>query len=209
MNPLIFVILITLSGGLAIYGKYSKLKSIHYVFKPLTMVLIITLAIIRGFHVASSYKYFIVSALIFSMIGDILLMEPIDKFVKGLLAFLAAHIIYIFAFIQSIDVFYYLVLVPVLLFAAVIYRVLFKKLNGMRIPVLVYVIIISIMAWVALNRHLNFQDTKSLYVSAGGLLFLFSDSIHSINRFMKKFGAAEVLILGSYFGAQLLFALSI
>jgi len=183
MNPLIFVILITLSGAFAIYGKYSELKFIHYVFKPLTMVLIISL--------------------------DILLMEPFDKFVQGLFAFLTAHIIYIFAFIQNVDAFNFPVLIPVFTFAVIIYYVLYKKLDRMRIPVLVYMIIISIMGWVAVNRYLNFVDAKSLYVFVGGLLFLFSDSIHAINRFKKQFGAAEVIILGSYFSAQLLFALSI
>jgi len=209
MNPLIFVILITLSGAFAIYGKYSELKFIHYVFKPLTMVLIITLAIIRGLNVAPSYKYFIVSALLFSLIGDILLMEPFDKFVQGLFAFLTAHVIYIFAFIQNVDAFNFSVSIPVFTFAVIIYCVLYKKLDRMRIPVLVYMIIISIMGWAAVNRYLNFVDAKSLYVFVGGLLFLFSDSVHAINRFKKQFGAAEVIILGSYFSAQILFALSI
>ncbi len=209
MNPSAFLILVALSGALAIYGKYSKLEFIHYIFKPLTMVLIISIAIIRSFNVVPSYKYFIIFALIFSLIGDILLMKLIDKFILGLLFFLLAHIIYIFGFIQGIDVFYYLVLVPILIFAGIIYRILYAKLNGMRIPVFAYVIIISIMGWVAFNRHLNFHDSKSLYVLIGGLLFLFSDSIHAINRFKKQFGAAEVIILGSYFSSQFLFALSI
>jgi len=175
----------------------------------MTMVLIITMAIIRGLHVFSSYKYFIISALLFSLIGDTLLMEPFDKFVKGLFAFLAAHLIFIFAFIQNVDAFHFSVLIPILTFAVIIYCVLYKKLDRMRIPVVVYVIIISIMGWAAVNRYLNFLDSKSLYVFAGGLLFFFSDSIHAINRFLKQFRPAEVIILGSYFSAQLLFALSI
>jgi hypothetical protein len=43
----------------------------------------------------------------------------------------------------------------------------------------------------------------------GALLFLFSDSANAINRFKKPFGPAQILILGPYFAAQLLFALSI
>jgi uncharacterized membrane protein YhhN len=209
VNPLILVILIALSGTLAIYGKYAEPESIHYVFKPLTMILIITLAIFRDLNGTSSYKYLIISALFVSLVGDILLMKPIDQFVKGLFAFLAAHIIYIFAFIQHVDAFQYLVWVPFLTFAVIIYSILYKKLERMRIPVLIYVIIISTMGWVAFNRYLNFLDYKNLFILAGGLLFLFSDSIHAINRFLKQFKAAEVLILGTYFSAQLLFALSI
>jgi uncharacterized membrane protein YhhN len=43
----------------------------------------------------------------------------------------------------------------------------------------------------------------------GALLFLFSDSANAVNRFKKPFWLAQILILGTYFAAQLLFALSI
>jgi uncharacterized membrane protein YhhN len=75
--------------------------------------------------------------------------------------------------------------------------------------VLVYVLVLSLLAWVAINRHLTFADQASLLVMLGGLLFFVSDSALAVNRFRKKFWLAEILILSTYFAAQLCFALSI
>jgi uncharacterized membrane protein YhhN len=201
--------MIALSAGLAISGKYKKQKFIHYAFKPLTMVLIISLAWERTLASPSSYGYLVISGLCLSLLGDIFLMLPKNRFRPGLVAFLAAHVLYIFALSQGIQLRSYFVLVPLLLLGAIIYAVIFKNIRRLRVPVLVYVLVLSLLAWVAINRHLTFADQASLLVMLGGLLFFVSDSALAVNRFRKKFWLAEILILSAYFAAQLCFALSI
>jgi len=173
------------------------------------MVLIISIAVVRSSSIHSAYKYLILSALIFSLIGDFFLMLSKGKFIQGMLAFLAAHIIYSLAFVQNVKVYHSLILVLIFIYGSVIYFILYKKLNKLRLPVLFYVMAILIMGWLAVNRYLNFHEAKSLLVLIGGLLFLLSDSIWAINKFRKQFRLAETIILGTYFSAQLLFALSI
>jgi uncharacterized membrane protein YhhN len=41
------------------------------------------------------------------------------------------------------------------------------------------------------------------------VLFLISDSVLAYDRFGKKFGLARILVLATYFPAQLLIALSV
>lgn len=201
--------MIAVSAGLAISGKYKKQKFIHYAFKPLTMVLIISLAWERTLSSPSSYGYLVISGLCLSLLGDIFLMLPKNRFRPGLVAFLAAHVLYIFALSQGIQLRSYFVLVPLLLLGAIIYAVIFKNIRRLRVPVLVYVLVLSLLAWVAINRHLTFANGGSLLVMLGGLLFFVSDSALAVNRFRKKFWLAEILILSAYFAAQLCFALSI
>jgi uncharacterized membrane protein YhhN len=203
------VAVIAVSAGLAISGKYKKQKFIHYAFKPLTMVLIISLAWERTLSSPSSYGYLVISGLCLSLLGDIFLMLPKNRIRPGLVAFLAAHVLYIFALSQGIQLRSYFVLVPLLLLGAIIYAVIFKNIRRLRVPVLVYVLVLSLLAWVAVNRYLTFADQASLLVMLGGLLFFVSDSALAVNRFRKKFWLAEILILSAYFAAQLCFALSI
>ncbi|MEW5901678.1 MAG: lysoplasmalogenase family protein [Acidobacteriota bacterium] len=59
------------------------------------------------------------------------------------------------------------------------------------------------------GEYLCLQVQESWLVLVGSLLLLISESVWAINKFKKKFRAAEVVILGTYFPAQLLFALSI
>ena len=201
--------LIAFSAMLAIYGRYSRLRFILYVFKPLTMILIISLPFLRGIGFASTYARLVLAALVVSLIGDIFLMLPQDKFIQGLLAFLVAQFLYVLAFLQNIEQLHFLVSIPVLIFAVIIYLTIAPKLNKMRIPVLVYISLISMMGWLAVNRFANFQDGKSLCVLLGGVLFLVSDAILAINRFRRPFYSSQIFNLGAYFCAQLLFASSI
>ncbi len=201
--------MIAVSAGLAISGKYKKQKFVHYAFKPLTMVLIISLAWEKTLSSPSSYGYLVVSGLCLSLLGDVFLMLPKDRIRPGLVTFLAAHVLYILAFSQGIQVRSYFVAVPMLVLGAIVYALIFRNIKSLRLPVLIYILVISLLAWVAVNRYLTFGGQKGLVVMVGGLFFFFSDSVLAVNRFYKRFFLAEILILSTYFAAQLCFALSV
>lgn len=203
------VLVITTSAAFAIYGKYKKQKLIHYAFKPLTMLLIISLAWERSVSSPSPYGYLVLSGLCISLLGDIFLMLPSDKFKPGLLAFFIAHLLYIFAFSRDIRVVSFSSLGPIAAFGVIVFLILWAKIRGLRIFVLIYIIGISAMAWLAVNRYFFFADQQSLLVMVGGLLFLISDAVNAVNRFRKAFWLAQILILGTYYAAQLAFALSL
>src|SRR4030042_4711090 len=92
------ILLISISAAFAISGKYQKSKFIHYAFKPLTMIMIISLAWERMTFHPTVYGYLIFSGLCISLLGDVFLMLPAKYFRPGLLAFLAAQVLYIPAF---------------------------------------------------------------------------------------------------------------
>lgn len=209
MSLCLSVLVIAVSAGLAISGKYKKQKFVHYAFKPLTMVLIISLAWEKTLSSPSSYGYLVVSGLCLSLLGDVFLMLPKDRIRPGLVAFLAAHVLYILAFSQGIQVRSYFVAVPMLVLGAIVYALIFRNIKSLRLPVLIYILVISLLAWVAVNRYLTFGGQKGLVVMVGGLFFFFSDSVLAVNRFYKRFFLAEILILSTYFAAQLCFALSV
>ena len=203
------VLVIFISAAFAISGKYRKTRFIHYAFKPLTMILIISLAWERVTVWPSVYGYFILSGLCVSLFGDIFLMLPPRYFRPGLLAFLAAQVLYIIAFSRDLQSISVLPLFIILAYGAVVFLFLFGSLGKYRWPVLVYMLAVSAMAWLAFNRHQALLDMESLLAMVGAGLFLFSDTLNAVNRFKTPFEAAQVLILGTYFAAQLLFALSV
>lgn len=210
MNLVLSVIVIAISAFFAIYSKYKGHKVIFYAFKPLTMVLVVSLAWERTTASPSVYSYLVLSGLCLSLLGDIFIMLPGSKFFKpGLMSFLAAYILYILAFSRNIRIVSYLPVFIILAVGAVVYLYLYSRLNKMRIPVLIYVFVVSLVGWLAINRHLWFVDQMSLLVMIGGILLVFSEMIWGINKFRKQFWLAEILILGTYFPAQLLFALSV
>jgi uncharacterized membrane protein YhhN len=203
------VLVIAISAAFAISGKYQKTKFIHYAFKPLTMIMIISLAFERVTILPSVYGTFILSGLCVSLLGDVFLMLPAKYFRPGLLAFLAAQILYILALSRGLKAVSFPPLLIILAYAGLVFMFLYRSLGKYRWPVLYYVLGISVMAWLAVSRHLGLHERSSLFSMMGALLFLFSDSANAVNRFKKPFRLAQVFILGTYFAAQLLFALSI
>jgi uncharacterized membrane protein YhhN len=180
-----------------------------YIFKPLTTTLIILIALLAQNGGSGPYQYLIVAGLLFSLAGDIFLMLPSDRFIAGLISFLIAHIFYIVAFVSDTGVAPVWGLVPFLVYGAIIYSFLAPHVGKLRVPVIIYMLAILVMAWQALGRWLTLDDTFALLALIGAVLFVVSDSILALNRFRQPFRLARTLTMATYYSAQWLIALSI
>jgi uncharacterized membrane protein YhhN len=201
--------LIAASTVLTIIGKYRS-RQLLYVFKPLTIGLIIVLAWLSGSHEPDRYFWLIMAGLLFSAAGDVFLMLPKDRFVPGLLSFLVAHLLYITAFSAPAGLLAepWLAL-PFLLGAGALLLILLPKTGQLAIPVVVYSTALALMGWQAASRWQHLQDDASFCAMIGAILFLVSDAVLALNRFVRPFHAAEWVLLTTYFAAQYLIALSV
>ena len=210
MAAIILSTLALISAALAVRFDRKGLRRLFYLFKPLTMVLIIAVGAIARTPVPAAYKIFILAGLLCSLAGDVSLMFPDRWFTAGLVSFLVAHIFYVLAFKPgpgrplSAGI-----LVPFVLYGLLMFRTLAPSLGGLKLPVLVYIAAITVMAWLAASRFIYAGGTRPLFAFAGAVLFLVSDSVLAYDRFAKKIGPAQIIILGTYFPAQLLIALSV
>lgn len=197
------------SAILTVLAEYQKRRLTHYVFKPLTILFIILIAA-QGNHSSSTfYRLMIIVGLLFSLAGDIFLMLPRDRFIPGLVSFLAAHLVYIAAFtIEGGHALSFWDAIPFLIYGALMLRLLWPHLGKMRLPVLVYVLVILAMGWTATSRWMLTAQEGSRLALLGALLFILSDSVLAVDRFKGRFRSAQLLILFTYFSAQWLIALS-
>lgn len=158
----------------------------------------------------SSFKKWIIMALVFSWAGDILLQLE-DKgsifFLLGLSSFLLAHCCYI-AFFLSIRIregikSRPLLLLPVILYYVFLIRLLSPYLHEMNIPVRVYGIVISFMLLLALHLPYSSRRMAAWLMVAGAISFLLSDSLLAVNKFYEAFPLAGIFIMATYGLAQL------
>ncbi len=182
-----------------------------YVFKPLTVICILLIAVLVERPVSSSYKRWIIVALGLSLVGDVLLMLPVDLFLPGLVVFLLAQVVYVAAFwIDSprqrgpswAPI-------PYVLYGVIVFSLLLPGLDDMQIPVLVYVVVICLMGWLALRRWRMVPNLPALLAAIGALFFLLSDTALAVNRFLQPFEAAPAVVLVTYYIAQYLLARSV
>jgi len=205
-----FLIVALISGALTILADYRGRYGLVYIFKPLAMAAVIGIAIAGYIPERSLYGRLILAGLLLSLAGDIFLMLKKKRFIEGLVCFLAAHLFYGAGFLSGVAL--RPPVGPLLLltaFAVAAFGVLSPHLGKMRIPVAVYILIITGMAALAANRYFQLKDSKSLLALAGAALFLASDASLAVNRFVKKRGFGQLLTLGTYFAAQILIAASI
>ena len=185
-------------------------RSAFRIVKPLTTALIIAAAALAPVPVPAAYKTLILAGLAFSLLGDYALALAEKWFQAGLAAFLIAQVFYILAFKPGpgypvpISVF-----LPFILFGLLMFFILRPGLGPLKLPVFVYIAAITIMAGFAAGRFVDRGGTKPLLAFAGAILFLISDSVLAYDRFGKKIVPAQIIILGTYFPAQLLIALSV
>jgi len=139
--------------------------------------------------------------LLFSGAGDILLqVDGAGFFVHGLGAFLIAHLFYIAAFIRrpALARARLPILVTIAVYGCIMGFLLFPRLGDMLVPVTVYLVIILGMGIAA-----SLGTENHALVIAGACLFIVSDSLIAINRFLTPVPLSDYLVMGTYYAAQL------
>jgi uncharacterized membrane protein YhhN len=209
MLTAILTLLTILSAALHLRAEYLGPRYQVYVFKPLTMVFILLIALQARWPDFSSYKVAIVAGLLFSLAGDVFLMLPSDRFIAGLVSFLVAHLFYIAAFTSGTGFGLSWRALPCALYGLLIFSILAPHLGKMKLPVAVYMVVILVMAWQAWERWGQTGQSTALLAFLGAVLFVVSDSALAVNRFRGQYASAQALILSTYFAAQWLIARSV
>ncbi len=165
-------------------------------------------AVLIAFLNSNGVEWFIAFGLVFGASGDIFLEKP-EKFIYGMGSFLIGHLFYSVGFGLKFTVFPFWNLVIVFLVLLTLYfTVLHRHLGAMKFPIFVYLIAIGVMFGFSFSPlYKNLYYLRFLLPLAGGL-FVFSDFLIAVDRFVKRVPARHLLILGTYFTSQLIISLS-
>ena len=190
-----------------IYRQRENIK-IYSVFKPLTTVLIILIALIIFTKTSSTYSAMMIAALFFSLAGDVFLINK-KYFLQGLSAFLIAHIGFTIGFTSLYGFTWYLVpLVLLVLIGGGYYNYLRKDLGKYSIPVSIYITVIVVMNWQAIGLVINDGKIVFISIAIASIMFSFSDSVIAYNMFKKPLKMAETLILSTYWISIFIFTIA-
>lgn len=167
---------------------------LRFFTKPLLVPLIIVLYL-SGITKKTAINSWFLSGLIFSFLGDTFLLFKWG-FLPGLGSFLLAHVFYILSFVKLRKTKMLASIPFILLYLFFLIYSLHPYLKEMEIPVIVYGITISIMAYFSLR-------SKNKWLIAGAFLFVISDSLLSFNMFVNYKGMIEQCVMATYVFAQL------
>lgn len=181
--------------------------ALHWATKPLVLIIaIIYIAInVQWTRVEGRFRLYLLAALAWALVGDVLLMLP-GYFVPGLLAFLMAHGFYIALFRQGVPWFpSRRALAVTLCVGAGLVALLWTGLSPLlKVAVPVYALAIALMAAQAIGRACVLRTGPAAAVAVGACLFMLSDALLAINKFVTPLPFAALWVLPTYFAAQIL-----
>lgn len=209
-------------------------ENLRFFTKPLLMIVLLAFyAQCVGGKWNRVHKV-VIAAFAFSWIGDVALMfvsngsnggslmgipKNPNFFLAGLAAFLITHVLYTVAFGNVSDktapallpkkawvagpLFIYMVVLLAVLLPAIYQNELTRPFLG---PVIAYSTAIAVMVLFAINRYGRVNDKSFVLVFSGALLFMFSDTLIAVNKFLHPFGPSGIFIMLLYAAGQYLIA---
>ena len=200
--------LIALLQLLSIYENIEPLRMASKVAITLSLLLLLSL----GTKLKGRFHKRIFAGLVFAMAGDIFLLSSTpDYFMAGLGSFLIAHLCYISAFYLDfrsapeldkkgarLAIFFGIVV------SCGIYFWLRPSLGAMRLPVLVYIFVITLMMMMAAFRNQRVNAISFKLILCGAVCFMISDAVLAGNRFVVHFSGEDLIVMFSYMLAQYL-----
>ena len=183
-----------------------SLPVLHLITKPLLMVLLAGYFLSIVNTQKGNLKYVLLLALFFSWLGDCFLIYKEDTlfFMLGLGSFLLAHIAYIVSFIKFKKVITYpaitSLVVVFIIYTLVLMYVLWSGLGQMKIPVVIYAIVLTLMGITGVVHNIRVNILPVI----GVVLFIISDSLIAYTKFVGPLYVSGLLIMATYIMAQFL-----
>lgn len=171
--------------------------------KALLMPALLVAVVVALRPVRTTTEWLLLAALTASWVGDVLLSFP-GLFVPGLLVFLVAHVAYVALFLRlpapSTGVRLPAWTLVYIGWYGVFLTLLAGHLGSLLVPVAVYGAVLGLMGALAGGR--------GGIVAVGGALFVVSDSVLALGRFLPgyEFALHDLVVMLSYLAAQGLIA---
>ena len=181
------------------------------VAKTMLSLLFVVTAVIQPHLIPNYYPYLFVG-LFLCLAGDVCLALPERYFKAGLVAFLLGHVFYIFGFatLTNIGQWFSLGALIFSITSSIVFFWLRPHLGIMLIPVLVYIIVITVMvsaAWAVFWKTGLPVSGRSL-ILLGAISFYASDVFVARNKFIQNEFLNRLVGLPLYYVGQFLLAFS-
>lgn len=206
MKKFVLPLLILFMSSLYIFSIPEDPTILKVIFKLIPMILILVYAYLQCRSKPNSTQWILLSGLFICMLADGFIAY---SFILGLATFLVGHLFYVVGFSRAwkfskirFAMILFILTYSFLMGQTLVTALMENENTALVIPVIAYVIVISLMAWTAIM-------TGSKWAILGSLLFVLSDSILSWNMFVSDVPQSTFFIMSTYYSAQFFIAHSL
>ncbi len=194
-------IAVCFSGWLYVDASYRGPGWQRWLFKPVTLLLLLLLA--WQAPMFNLMSYLVLAGVVASMAGDALLLLPTQRFIYALGAFFLSHLLYTVWFASQMSFgFWWPVPVVLAVLGALLLAIVWSKLGELRWPVCAFVGMTLVMVWLAAELYFARPVDTRFSAFIGTALLLISHSIWLFSHFRRRFTADRAITAAFYFAGH-------
>ncbi|MCR5040769.1 MAG: lysoplasmalogenase [Clostridia bacterium] len=207
----VFIALFAAFSAVHLYHSWKDDAPKRAKTKPFLLIFLLLFYLAASLSARTAVSWVLAGALLMSWLGDVLLIPKGNKwFVFGGIAFLASHILFVLAYVPSVDfraVIWYIWAPALVVYYGISVAVTLSLRKTtpkpMLVPMVLYLFANSTMNLFALARLMTLKTPGSAIAYAGAILFFISDCTLYLVRYHKN----RELIFKKHFTVMLTYLL--
>lgn len=196
------------SGWLYVDSCYRGPAWQKWLFKPVTLLLLLLLALQAP--LPDPTGYLIIAGLLASLVGDALTLLPRQRLLYAFGAYFLSHLLYSLYFTShtSFDLYWPLPLALIIV-GALLIATIWSRLEDLRMPVLAFIGITLVMVWLAGANYFSRGTDASLSEYLGAGLLLLGNVVWLVGKYRRRFSVDSAIVAACYFGGHFLIVRSL
>ncbi|RRO04389.1 lysoplasmalogenase [Pectobacterium aquaticum] len=202
-------IAVLFSGWLYVDASYRGPTWQRWLFKPVTMLLLLALA--WQMPLLGVLGYLIVLGLLATLVADTLLLLPTQRLLYAFGVYFLSHLLYTISFFTgqiSLTFFWPLALTLVIL-AVILIAIIWGRLETQRWPACAFIIMTTLMVWIAGERYFALGTNANVSLLTGTVLLFIAHAAWLIHHYRFPFRAHQAIVAAGYFGGHFLIVRSL
>lgn len=194
-------IAVCFSAWLYVDASYRGPAWRRWVFKPVTLILLLLLA--WQAPMFNAISYLVLAGLCASLLGDALTLLPRQRVMYAVGAFFLSHLLYTIWFASQLTLsFFWPLPLALLVIGVALIATIWTRLEELRWPICTYIGMTLVMVWLAGELYFFRPTDTSFSGFAGATLLLLNAIVWLGSHYRKRFTADSAIAAACYFAGH-------
>ena len=196
------------SGWLYVDATYRGPQWQRWVFKPVTLLLLLAWA--WQAPALSATDYLILFGLLATLVGDALMLLPERRMLYAIGAFFLSHLLYTICFASHMTLtFFWPIPLTVLVIGALLIAAIWTKLEDLRWPVCTFIGMTLLMVWLTTEQYVFRPTDYGFSLMVGTSLLLLANIVWLVSHYRRRFASDSAITAACYFAGHFMIVRSL
>lgn len=196
------------SGWLYVDASYRGPQWQRWVFKPVTLLLLLALA--WQAPILNTTDYLILFGLLATLIGDALTLLPNRRMLYAIGAFFLSHLLYTLCFASHMTLtFFWPIPLTVLVIGALLIATIWSRLEDLRWPICTFIGMTLLMVWLTTEQYFFRPTDYSFSLMVGTSLLLLANIVWLVSHYRRRFTSDRAIVAACYFAGHFMIVRSL